>query len=291
MPWASSLQTVAVEFHVTWRALCAAAENAEIRLSEAPVLPLHMSHPRTQSDLRQMQALRYYRAQLASEENSHIINYAAGIAATQTHVGGTGSWGRSGACAGALLYGPAGGPIAFSTQNAYPRQRFSNFLQLFDKTNPLAGFPVASDWSLSAHAERLLSTPLAGGSREPFSAMTLASCYARLRGRTPSFPWFIARVRDLPIIRPRVFGTIEFRSDPAQPNPDAVVASAALRLGIVAAMWQYSRPSPIQIEGRIEVAELGRERYTNLRIRREPVGARRSSAGAKAAWARGGPVS
>ncbi len=57
-------------------------------------------------------------------------------------------------------------------------------------------------------------------------------------------PWqFMGDVRDLQIIRPRTFGTLEFRADPAQGSVSAILAIAALRLACcAAAVAGQSRP-------------------------------------------------
>ena len=39
-------------------------------------------------------------------------------------------------------------------------------------------------------------------------------------------------MRDLQIIRPKIFGTLEFRADPSQPKVSDILALVSLRLGV-----------------------------------------------------------
>ncbi len=223
----------------TLRAVTRAAERVDARVSNNANLALSASDPRVISDRPEYEALRYYRSLLLRRRNQSIdpefANYAAVIAATQTHIGGT-SWWRSQVLI-PRLYALEAAIIGWTSALALEpgvsleellKFRWRGYDAVFDGY-PLVGFPNIEGWTLDSWCEALLGSPLAGGPSDPWAGLSLKSC-----PENPFENWndFIATVRDLQIIRPKLFGTLEFRADPAQRGAREILAVAALRLGL-----------------------------------------------------------
>lgn len=165
------------------------------------------SHPR-------MLALVQYRTELLARRgivDPAAANYASSIAATQIHVGGLAWWTRPPLLA--ALVAREAGVAAFAHQSTgvSPASRWAGYRRVFEGS-PFCGLPHFETWDLAGWA----------------SALSRASTMGQ-----PDGTWddFFARVRDFSVIRPRLFGTVEFRGDPAQPSPDRILRQAALRLG------------------------------------------------------------
>ena len=87
------------------------------------------------------------------------------------------------------------------------KDRWSYYYKVFEKF-PLLGFPNYVNWNRVQWYEDLYNFSY---SDNPDSS--------------------IHKLRDLQIIRPRMFGTVEFRSDSSQSNIDSILNLSALRLG------------------------------------------------------------
>jgi len=195
-----------------------------------------------ESELEEFKGLREYRKHILSNSGSAIApenyNYAASIAATQVHIGGL-SWHSDSNLINSLYhYEPAftlvthhlsGSPLSLQS---FLKKRWSGFLTVF-KDNPLAGIPKISHWSPETWQEALLNAPLAGTKEDPWLGKTLATVDATIiTGFEASPKTTFKLIRDLEIIRPKLFGTLEFRADPALQSAELVLTVAALRLGL-----------------------------------------------------------
>jgi hypothetical protein len=110
--------------------------------------------------------------------------------------------------------------------------RWQGYLDVF-KGLPLVYYPSFSPWTIDAWVEALLSTPLAG--------LHDASWSARLMGDVAvadsELPALLDDARDLQLIKPRMYGTIEFRGDPAQPTAvDIVRVASARRVAVTSSL-------------------------------------------------------
>ncbi len=227
-----------------------AAGKADVRVKHAPFLDISASDPRVTSPLKPFQDLRNYRRRLfqirGERENAELENYAAIIAATQTHIGGTG-WLFKPELISRLyrlepeahLYAARGVVSTDKEITSLLARRWYGYRQVF-LGYPLIGFPDLEDWTLETWTAALLEMPLSGGPENHWAGYS-----AKQLGGIPfqSFDDFLTRVRDLQIIRPRIFGTLEFRADAAQPTPDRIVAIAALRLANCIGIMQGHQPS------------------------------------------------
>ena len=205
-------------------------------------LPISSENPKVISEHPTFQDLRSYRKKLFQKRGAdpEHTNYAAIIAATQTHIGGT-KWWDSESYVGSL-YALEPEILYFTSLFCRGEESARNFLQTrwagyrsVFSGYPLVGFPKLPKWTFTSWCEALLKSPLYGPRNEPWAGASLKEL-----GDSPFQKWedFFSSVRDLQIIRPRLFGTLEFRSDPAQPDADSIMAVAAMRLGLCA--WALS---------------------------------------------------
>ena len=225
-----SLVDLGAALHSAVRSVDSAAKSLDLTMRFQPQL----TGPLPESPLPLFQRLRQTRrkarAAAGMPRRRRAENYAAGIAAVQLHVGGL-NWGRRlhwmerlHGFEPALLGQLSGTPAARSRML---RRRWLAYRDAFPG-NPLIGFPNLPNWTLSNWAEALAATPL------------LIDDTAT----DDKLDWhdFRFRVRDLQIIRPRAFGTVEFRADPMQPTLAGNLRMAALRLGLSAAMFSDQPP-------------------------------------------------
>jgi hypothetical protein len=96
---------------------------------------------------------------------------------------------------------------------------------------PLVGYPRMERWNMDSWIKALFESPLAAGPEKEWAGKSLSELEVN-----PFSDWgdFFDSVRDLQIIRPKLFGTLEFRADPTQSDLAGVLNSAALRLGLCA---------------------------------------------------------
>ena len=197
-----------------------------------PNLALNPLDPRLLSELYEMSKLRYYRSKLLQKRglaSSHpTCNYASVIASTQVHIGGLRWWESDDIIQKLYLLEPTILPFAFADHDdarQIVKTRWGGYETVF-LGFPLVGFPELSSWSITNWADALAKSPLAGGPLDEWSGLTLHAF-----NRLPEDNWntFFTAVRDLQIIKPRPFGTIEFRADCSQTSPEAICAVVALR--------------------------------------------------------------
>ena len=231
--WSDSLFVIEQNVKKTFAMIERIARELQLIVSTQSNLNIPASHDRVTSPLKEFRNLRHYREKLLSVRNSSSdmehANYAAVIAATQTHVGGTRWWKERSFMASIYSYEPK--ILSMSSRGGHS-QRWNGYSKVFEGY-PLIGFPNVANWTLDTWAEALLDSPLAGSEEDEWSGKS-----ARALGTIPlvdrerKFESFIACVRDLQIVRPKFFGTLEFRADPAQDSPENILAMAALRLGL-----------------------------------------------------------
>lgn len=221
------------------------AKNLGLSVAHEAFLPLAASHSRTISNLKEFRELRAYRAKLfeirgQNPDEAHL-NYAAVIAATQIHVGNTQWWQQPHYVPHLYSHEPAIIGLTYGlSRSQYPiSQRWEGYSKVFADC-PLVGYPDLPTWTLETWTQALLQSPLYSHEGADWKGLRLENL-----DRSPFSTWydFFKSVRDLQIIRPRLFGTLEFRADPAQPSADALAAVAALRLGISAALLKNVTPT------------------------------------------------
>ncbi len=197
-----------------------------LRVEYSPFLREGQSPDLLQSCHSLCVALRDYRRRVSPMENSlEILNFSAYIAATQFHIGGC-PWSKVANIINNLYLSEARlGQVAWSYIDSalrLPSKRFSGYFKSLPNY-PLVGYPRMEQWSWDAWLECLFRMPI---------AQTVDNKSATHVDWTDPEAILGAK-RDLTIIKPRLFGTIEFRGDPCLPSADSILAVAAARLGYV----------------------------------------------------------
>ena len=215
-----------------------AARSIGLSISASPFCCVSPDHPATRSEAALQKSLRAYRRELLEKQGRPVDptldNFSAVIAATQVQVGGL-EWWTDHRLINALysyevpLLGASYLCCALNepAENAAAR-RWSGYAETL-RGLPLVGFPNLDQWTNSSWIDALIRTPTIN----------------RIAIERPED--FFVSVRDLQIIRPRVFGTLEFRGDPAQASVEGILAMAAIRLGCrIGARHGYYLPGSFQ---------------------------------------------
>jgi hypothetical protein len=201
--------------------LAEAAHTVGVTISSSPFCCVGPGHPATRSETPLANALRAYRRELLTRQGRAVTpdldNFSAVIAATQVQIGGLEWW--SSPTLIAALYSLESALLGCSylccemsepPEHAAAKRWIGYFETL--RGCPLVGFPDLEDWTRASWISALTRTPTMNGTT------------------FESTGDFFISVRDLQIIRPRVFGTLEFRGDPAQGSVAGIIAMAAIRL-------------------------------------------------------------
>ena len=204
-----------------------AIENG-LTFQSVPFLDISGLDPAIRSPLTVPRALRRYRRKLLRQSGQATIwdNYAATIAATQTHVGGWSWMNRSDVIESLYTNERRDGLFAYeesglSWRSAYHR-RWLGYYRVFSRS-PLVGLRVPRPWTLEKWFEALTVAPLAGLVDASAGGRSLQESGIAISRAV------FDDIRDLQLIKPRLFGTVEFRGDPAQPNAASVVNLARFR--------------------------------------------------------------
>ncbi len=216
-----------------------AAVTLHFEISFDPILAISTSDERTKSDLRFRKELILYRSKLFALRNEPIddaiANYAAGIAATQVHIGGV-PFEKYDEVFPALYHKEKAilNAVKKSIKSRFsPSIIFEKREQLYKaafKNYPLTGFPTF-EWTVENWIDALQKTPLFGIEEEYFTAKTIND-FPKLVTSMPTEE-FLYRVRDLQWIKPHRQGTIEFRACPALPDVESIIKLCTLRLNTV----------------------------------------------------------
>ncbi len=176
------------------------------------------------SDAELPTRLRAYRRRQADTRGVRLDrgaeNFSAGIASTQIHVGGM-PWIQDASVVNDLyrmepdmLMAEVALLVSSGQSRSVLGQRWKAYCR--GGFGPLVGFPDFRSWSIGRWVSALLQAP-------------------HLEDRIPASPeCYLRSARDNQVIKPRTFGTLEFRSAPAQASPANMWALAALRLGACA---------------------------------------------------------
>jgi hypothetical protein len=201
-------------------------------ISNTDFLDTPCTDPRIMRQTKEYENLRKFR-RICNERIGKTLpvsleNYAAVIAATQTHIGGTElAWSDRPSLIH-QLYMHESSILGWSNLGTNPKQRWSLYHAVYQHF-PLTGFPKIEEWTLENWEAALLQSPIlcsdpsTNGSR----LGEVLTDYS-----DSEISKIIKNTRDLQIIRPKIFGTLEFRADPAQPTIERIMSLTALRLGI-----------------------------------------------------------
>ena len=193
-----------------------------------PFLPEPTDHVGIMSEHSLCVALRNYRKQINANRpeilmNPAVMNFSAYIAATHFHIGGIG-WNELEKVMNELYcIEPEITAKSWQAISEYPsdgvQKRWEGYQKCLGHL-PLVAFPDLQKWTLADWFAALCRMPLAettdnhrGGKIDQHDPLS----------------WFRAK-RDVSLIKPRHYGTIEFRVDPCQPTAAAVAKLCATRL-------------------------------------------------------------
>ena len=212
-----------------WDLIQVAANSTGLAIFSSGTIEIPADHQRLVSDLDEFVQLRKYRENLLAINKTPadliLINYAASIAATQVHIGNSYWWNIPSYVETLYSYETAVAQITSRGSNA--SRRWSGYMGLFSNY-PLVGFPNMPAWSMDNWLNALIKSPLAFTDSEHSFGNVHPS--GGLIFSNPAN--FFKSARDLQLIRPKLFGTLEFRGDPAQSSVAEIVETAAIRLGI-----------------------------------------------------------
>lgn len=168
------------------------------------------------------EARRAWRASLHLPTDPRAENYASAIAATQLHIGGLGWWDEHGLVDRLYALEPDLIPFAamLSVDRALLRARAELYLSSYPEA-PLLLFPDFNRFSLEAWSDSLLRSPRLNGDAE-----------------LKDLDELLYQARDLSWVKPRASGTLELRADPSFAGAPAILAMAALRLGLTILAWR-----------------------------------------------------
>lgn len=237
--YSSDLNLIEQRLKHCFHAVFNAAATLHFEISFDPILSISTSDKQTKSDLKFRKELINYRSKLFELRNEPIdeaiVNYAAGIAATQVHIGGV-PFDEYDEVFPALYQKEK--TILNVVKNSI-KSRFSPST-IFEKREqvykaafinyPLTGFP-AFEWTVENWIEALQKTPLFGIKEEYFTAKTIND-FPELAKSMP-IEEFLYRVRDLQWIKPHRQGTIEFRACPSLPDVASIMKLCVVRLNTV----------------------------------------------------------
>jgi hypothetical protein len=172
-----------------------------------------------------------------SQKNEQWVHFTTYTAATQFHIGGTRWWKEDGKFVERLYRAELLASInAFELLGVKPNaikdsffNRWSGYFRVFREL-ALVGFPKFDHWSIQKWVENFCKSSLVMVESDPFFGKDLESIADVLSDGELNRA--IQTVRDLQIVRPKLFGTLEFRADPALPTPETIIRQAALRFGI-----------------------------------------------------------
>ena len=216
--------------------LLAPAMNAAVQQAEKlalvarfqPFLPEPIDHEAITSKHSLCVALRDYRKRINANHseilaNPAIMNFSATIAATHVHIGGIGWEQLETLMDGLYRLEPEMTPLSWQAVTDNPadglQKRWSGYQSCLGHL-PLVAFPDLPQWTLDNWFAALYQMPF---------AETLDNHRGSKVDRYDPLSWFCAK-RDVSLIKPRHYGTVEFRIDPCQPTAEAVAKLCSARL-------------------------------------------------------------
>ncbi|MCM0605095.1 MAG: hypothetical protein KA715_03320 [Xanthomonadaceae bacterium] len=224
-----SLDQLRLELSLIFENIEIAAESVGVSVSMQDTLEIPSDHQRVTPQNSFYQSLREFRKDVLiyskKQSNPKLENYASTIAATQIHISGTGfDWFNNPSLVRRLyLYEPF--IQGWANLHSHSTKRWKPYAAVYDQF-PLVGFPNLETWDIEHWLSALKQTPIF----IPEHTGHIHTLSNKTDTKDISQLWY--SIRDLQIIRPKIYGSLEFRADPAQKSIDHIMALAALRLGI-----------------------------------------------------------
>jgi len=244
------------EVTATWQDLMTAATRSGLRIVSKPQIRPQQLEPSVAGLIdpkyRWLSASRRAMYVARGEPvDDAIVDFPSYIAATQTQIGGIRWWENERIVTALYRLEPdiqsaAYGLLCGSAHDAtkLSKVRWTAYHSVF-RGMPLLGFPDLPAWTFENWISALVESPLMGEETDQWTGFTLRQVY----DCDPNVPIekLLERVRDLQIIKPKPFGTLEFRADPAAENPDKMIQLVALRLGqVLLAVQEAELPSALE---------------------------------------------
>ncbi len=227
------------EIKRTFANLNITAENLGLKISKNAFL----DGTAPESTIEEFVNLRGYRKKILERSNQQLkpslYNYAASIAATQIHIGGTCWWENEKIVGDLYSLEPEALYFSYLEANSlipfkeFMDRRWKGYKTVF-KGYPLVGYPNINNWSFDSWTESLVNSPLFGPYKSAWAGDSWNGVTIKPSLADPS--WLLKSARDLSIIRPKIFGTLEFRADPSMQDAQSLMKLAALRLGLTNAV-------------------------------------------------------
>jgi hypothetical protein len=239
---------------IAWAASEDAANSAGCFTNHSAFAPTTADDSSIWSDHNLCRRLREYRQFSAKQHGGslsrRLLNFSAEIAATQLHFGGI-PWEEFGDfIAGLYRFEPwllSCAAAEAATKDVSAREIVARRWNLYRDAlqgYPLVGFPDLEEWSIKSWARAIGQMPMLPTRPDISSSLEIKG---KLVGPDADWPAILAGIRDLQILRPRIFGTVECRADPALPSLAAIRRQVERR---IAAATKQS--GAIQSEGTFE---------------------------------------
>lgn len=231
----TNLNVLEAGFTEVWQQVSSAAEASDLMVVNTPFLPQSAIEQVIQLSSRPEYDYSRYRSSIADGGDPNPLTYQFPLytASTQIHVGGINWWRDFSAIENIYAFESIlwiYGSLLLTSCTSEAASLYTRRRELYTQCFPtlqLVGFPDFDKWTLDHWARAMISGPMIGDA----DFLSEGLSYAEADQSIPISDVF-ARLRDCQYVRPRIMGTIEFRGDAAVPTVNAVMALAALRLGI-----------------------------------------------------------
>ncbi len=241
----SSIRSLRDEISRSLDTIDFAAEKVGLVRSRRPFLEMSGSDPRIISHFPEFIELRATRRRIAELHgktlNPNDENYAALIAATQINISGAIDLNSNTVNRLYILEAMLTQRMGKGLESDWFYKRWHGFDRAFGET-PLGGFPRLPSWTFDGWIDALLNTPIKSASGSDAQGLTLRELHNRSPYGTDHVA-LIKSLRDLQLIRPKLFGGLEFRSAPAQASSDDIISLVIARdaaLKFAASSIQFS---------------------------------------------------
>ena len=222
--------------------LCASDLNLVLKTNaDVPENQSHLIEPQTDyfKGLRDFRrAIQHGDKKLTAKE----ANYGALIASTQIHIGGPFINSENEEDFITAMYSEEPNVIAYSHNSSPSQPRWKYYERVYGEF-PLLGFPKEEKFRFKRWFENICKSPIYD--EDIFPLHKNVSTISTKDYESLKIAERFKKIRDFQIIRPRVYGTLEFRADPAQENAAAIFSLLLLRLGLCG--YHFYNPSKVSL--------------------------------------------
>jgi hypothetical protein len=260
----SNLNDLHVEATRVFQELHDNAENLGGRLQMSPFAASEQaigSQQSTQKIKSLNESRRKYMLSQGHEPVPEVYLFTSYTAGTQIHIGGI-DWFHNPKIISNLYtlesYHAFFGVLEATSNLAEAQALLQRRTSLYKRSFPnmvLTGFPDIAEWTIDTWIKGMLESPLGAGAGEQNEGKSYLSLNPDSR---PNLAEIKSSLRDLQFVRPRLIGTIEFRSDPSVATVKSLVAIAAWRL----AMSLMARSGKLNLLGESHHKSLARWNYS-----------------------------